>query len=174
MRRRYINFLLTYFHNSSKKAHVSSNWPAATPTGHFLSGPSARHVLVRPMLWVLSCNFNSRISHKLTNTHATARLFTISHSVTACSSPNSVTSVLDRLTVGPKRAAAAKDRFLLPAPDLIQTRRRQLLLSIDKAEGRTDTGPFHDACRMLCVPRSDLLHMLMTTAAIWQIENATK
>jgi len=31
---------------------VSSNWPAATPTGHFLSGPSsgpsARHVLVRP------------------------------------------------------------------------------------------------------------------------------
>ena len=79
MRRRYINFLLTYFHNSSKKAHataacpavnvnarlqvssnrpicqarrmprrpVSSNWPAATPTGHFLSGPSARHVLVR-------------------------------------------------------------------------------------------------------------------------------
>jgi len=68
------------------------------------------------MLWVLSCNFNSRLSHKLTNTHATARLFTISHSVTACSSPNSVTSVLDRLTVGPKRAAAAKD--LLPAPDL--------------------------------------------------------
>jgi len=125
MRRRYIYFLLTYFHNSSKKAHitkysikstinsteakiklsfqradstfstwslalsfltrdarasrdgqlailwqhccficrhtynimpvvcpVSSNWPAATPTGHFLSGPSsdpsARHVLVRP------------------------------------------------------------------------------------------------------------------------------
>ena len=31
---------------------ISSNWPAATPTGHFLSGlssdPSARHVLVRP------------------------------------------------------------------------------------------------------------------------------
>jgi len=63
MRRRYINFLLTYFHNSSKKARceiqhtarrlprrpVSSNWPAATPTGHFLSGPSARHVLVRPL-----------------------------------------------------------------------------------------------------------------------------
>ena len=65
MRRRYINFLLTYFHNSSKKAHitkygslrlahrlprrpVSSNWPAATPTRHFFSGPSARHVLVRP------------------------------------------------------------------------------------------------------------------------------
>ena len=65
MRRRYINFLLTYFHNSSKKAvnvnarlqvssnrpicqdrrmprrPVSSNWPAATPTGHFLSGPSS-------------------------------------------------------------------------------------------------------------------------------------
>jgi len=125
MRRRYIYLLLTYFHSSSKKAHitkysiksiinsteakiklsfqradstfstwslalsfltrdarasrdgqlailwqhccficrhtynimpvvcpVSSNWPAATPTGHFLSGPSsdpsARHVLVRP------------------------------------------------------------------------------------------------------------------------------
>jgi len=82
MQRRYIYFLLTYFHNSSKKEHitkysikvrltalkqpifqarrlprrpVSSNWPAATPTGHFLSGPSsdplARHVLVRPYFY---------------------------------------------------------------------------------------------------------------------------
>jgi len=74
MRRRYINFLLTYFHNSSKKAHVtkysiqpvvcpvSSNWPAATPTGHFLSGPSARHVLVRPLCGVVTvqvCTLNS-------------------------------------------------------------------------------------------------------------------
>jgi len=122
MRRRYINFLLTYFHNSSKKAHVSSNWPAATPTGHFLSGPSsgpsARHVLVRPMLWVLSCNFNSRISHKLTNTHATVRLFTISHSVTACSSPNSVTSVLDRLTVGPNAQQQLRIDFCCPRPTL--------------------------------------------------------
>ena len=67
MRRRCIYFLLTYFHNSSKKEHITkysikvrltalkrpicqarrlprrpvgSNWPAATPTGHFLSGPS--------------------------------------------------------------------------------------------------------------------------------------
>jgi len=70
MRRRYIYFLLTYFHNSSKKEHITkysikstinsqSARPvvcpvssAATPTGHFLSGPSsdpsARHVLVRP------------------------------------------------------------------------------------------------------------------------------
>jgi len=76
MRRSYIYFLLTYFHDSSKKGHItkysikstinsteaanlpgpssapsalSSNWPAATPTGRFLSGPSARHVLVRPI-----------------------------------------------------------------------------------------------------------------------------
>ena len=64
MRRRYINFLLTYFHNSSKKAHVtkysiqpvvcpvSSNWPAATPTGHFLSGPSC---FSQTALWRCHC-----------------------------------------------------------------------------------------------------------------------
>ena len=50
-------------HRRLPRRPVSSNWPAATPTGHFLSGPltptghflsgplsgpSARHVLVRP------------------------------------------------------------------------------------------------------------------------------
>ena len=55
MRRHYIYFLLTYFHNSSKKEHITkysikstinsteaANLPGPSPA------PSARHVLVRP------------------------------------------------------------------------------------------------------------------------------
>ena len=41
-------------HRCLPRRPVSSNWPAATPTGHFLSGPpsdpSARHVLVRLLM----------------------------------------------------------------------------------------------------------------------------
>jgi len=37
MRRRYINFRPIC---QARRLPVSSNWPAATPTGHFLSGPS--------------------------------------------------------------------------------------------------------------------------------------
>jgi len=41
-------------HRRLPRRPVSSNWPAATATGHFLSGPSsgpsARHVLVRPVV----------------------------------------------------------------------------------------------------------------------------
>ena len=52
MRRRYINFRPICQARRLPCRPVSSNWPAATPTGHFLSGPSsgpsARHVLVRP------------------------------------------------------------------------------------------------------------------------------
>jgi len=70
MRRRYLNFLLTYFHNSSKKAHITKYSIKSTinsteakiklsfqdTTGKFKSAnlpgpssaPSARHVLVRP------------------------------------------------------------------------------------------------------------------------------
>ena len=52
MRRRYINFRPICQARRLPRRPVSSNWPAATPTGHFLSGPSsgpsARHVLVRP------------------------------------------------------------------------------------------------------------------------------
>ena len=61
---------------------VSSNWPAAAPTGHFLSGPSsdlsAHHVLVRPHAMrcikslrntgiarkVIALNFTKRITSK--------------------------------------------------------------------------------------------------------------
>jgi len=52
MRRRYINFRPICQARRLPRRSVSSNWPAATPTGHFLSGPSsgpsAHHVLVRP------------------------------------------------------------------------------------------------------------------------------
>ena len=55
MRRRYIYFLLTYFHNSSKKEHITkcsikstiNSIEAANLSGPS-SDPSARHVLVRP------------------------------------------------------------------------------------------------------------------------------
>ena len=66
MRRRYINFRPICQARRLPCRPVSSNWPAATPTGHFLSGPSAstptghflsgpsaRHVLVRPNNTVL-------------------------------------------------------------------------------------------------------------------------
>jgi len=48
MRRCYTNFRPICQARRLPRRPVSSNWPAATPTGHFLSGPSARHVLVRP------------------------------------------------------------------------------------------------------------------------------
>jgi len=46
---------------------VSSNWPAATPTGHFLSGPSsdplARHVLVRlPITGIVAAKLYCRLT----------------------------------------------------------------------------------------------------------------
>ena len=55
MRRRYIYFLLTYCHNSSKKEHITkysikstiNSTEAANLPGPS-SAPSARHVLVRP------------------------------------------------------------------------------------------------------------------------------
>jgi len=55
MRRRYIYFLLTYFHNSSKKEHIKKYSIKSTinsiEAGNLpgpSSAPSARHVLVRP------------------------------------------------------------------------------------------------------------------------------
>ena len=88
MRRRYIYFLLTYFHNSSKKEHitkysikstitalkrpicqarrlprrpVSSNGPAATPLGNSsLARRLTRHVLVRPKRKDFSRRLQSR------------------------------------------------------------------------------------------------------------------
>jgi len=56
MRRRYIYFLLTYFHNSSKKEHIMKysikstiNSAEAANLPGPSSDPSARHVLVRPI-----------------------------------------------------------------------------------------------------------------------------
>ena len=41
MRRRYINFRPICQARRLPRRPASSNWPAATPTGHFLSGPSS-------------------------------------------------------------------------------------------------------------------------------------
>ena len=57
MRRRYIYFLITYFHNSSKKEHITkysikstiNSTEAAANLPGPSSAPSARHVLVRPV-----------------------------------------------------------------------------------------------------------------------------
>ena len=75
-------------------------------------------------------------------------------------------SMLDLLAVGPKftrpacrAAAAAIDRYLLPAPVLSSKpadRRcccRSTGQTDGRTDGRTDTGPFYDAYRMLRGPR---------------------
>ena len=71
MRRRYINFRPICQAHRLPHRLVSSNWPAATPTGHFLSGPSsgpsARHVLVRPQQLQICVICETPTSEKLTN-----------------------------------------------------------------------------------------------------------
>ena len=60
MRRRYINFLLAYFHNSSKKAHATAACPAVNVNARLQESSNqpicqarrlARHVLVRPSIF---------------------------------------------------------------------------------------------------------------------------
>jgi len=55
MRRHYINFLLTYFHNSSKKAHVTKysikSTMNSTEAKIKLSFPLARRLARRPVMF---------------------------------------------------------------------------------------------------------------------------
>ena len=69
-----------------------------------------------------------------------------------------LTSTFDLLTVGPKftrptcrAAAAAIDRYLLPAPDLSSkpADRRCCYRSTGQTDGRNDTRLFYDAYRIL-------------------------
>ena len=58
---------------------------------------------------------------------------------------------------GPRRAAAAAvDRYMLPAPDLSSkpAGRRCRCRSTRQTDGRTDIRPFYDAYRILCGPRN--------------------
>jgi len=74
MRRRYIYFLLTYFHNSSKKEHITKYSIKSTINSTEVanlpgpsSAPSARHVLVRPVggyvATELACYKSTKRSH---------------------------------------------------------------------------------------------------------------
>jgi len=74
--------------------------------------------------------------------------------------------MLHLLAVGPtftrpacRAAAAAVDRYLLPAPALSsKPAGRRSMLSIDGTDRRTDTGPFAEAYRTLCGPHVTTRH----------------
>ena len=76
--------------------------------------------------------------------------------------------MLDLLAAGPHftrpafcAAAAAVDRYLLPAPDLSSkpAGRRCCCRLTGQTDGRTDTWPFCDVYSILCAPRNNAGHV---------------